>query len=89
MDEKISIVRQIAVMTDAGIPINDVLEDIVKNTQNQTVKEIFYSILNDINAGKSMSQALMPHRDSVGHIVLVMTRLGETTGKFCRSLFSA
>ncbi len=82
IDEKIAAIRQIAVMTDAGIPINEVLEDIVRNTQNSTLYEIFQSVTNDINAGKSMSQALLPYKDEMGHIVMAMTKLGETTGNF-------
>ena len=82
IDEKISNIRQIAVMTDAGIPIHDVLEDIVNSSKNPVTKEIFGSIANDINAGKSMSQALQPHKEEMGHIVMAMTRLGETTGNF-------
>jgi len=82
IDDKIAAIRQIAVMTDAGIPINDVLDDIVINTKNEAVKEIFSSASNDINAGKSMSQALEPYKDSLGHIVMAMTQLGEKTGNF-------
>jgi len=82
IDEKISNIRQIAVMTDAGLPIHDVLEDIVATSNNPTTKEVFSSIANDINAGKSMSQALEPHKEQMGHIVMAMTKLGETTGNF-------
>jgi len=82
IDEKISNIRQIAVMTDAGIPINDVLEDIVSSSKNPATKEIFSSITNDINSGKSMSQAIEPYKNEMGHIVTAMTRLGETTGNF-------
>jgi len=82
IDEKIAAIRQIAVMTDAGLPIYDVLEDIVANTQNQALKEILSSAAQDINAGKSMSQALEPHKEKIGHIVMAMTKLGETTGNF-------
>ena len=82
IDEKISNIRQIAVMTDAGIAIHDVLADIVTSSKNTATKEIFSAVANDINAGKSMSQALSPHKDVLGHIVMAMTKLGETTGNF-------
>ncbi len=82
IDEKIAAIRQIAVMTDAGIPINEVLDDLVQNTQNPTLREIFQSVTNDINAGKSMSQALAPYEEEMGHVVMAMTKLGETTGNF-------
>ncbi len=81
-DEKISNIRQIAVMTDAGIAIHDVLEDIVDTSKNPATKEIFAAIANDINSGKNMSQALEPHKEQMGHIVMAMTKLGETTGNF-------
>ncbi len=85
IDEKIAAIRQIAVMTDAGLPIYDVLEDIVANTKNQALKEILSAASQDINAGKSMSQALEPHKEQMGHIVMAMTKLGETTGNFSGS----
>jgi len=82
IDDKIAFIRQIAVMTDAGIPIHDVLEDIVRNSQNRLLKEILTAVANDINAGKSMSQALEPYKEQMGHIVMAMTKLGEKTGNF-------
>ncbi|NPA50370.1 MAG: type II secretion system F family protein [Epsilonproteobacteria bacterium] len=82
LDDKISVIRQIAVMTDAGIPIYDVLLDIAKNTHNKRLKEMFQSISSDINAGKSMSQALKPFSEEMGHVVMAMTKLGEQTGNF-------
>lgn len=85
LDEKIAAIRQIAVMTDAGLPIYDVLEDIVENTKNKALKGILSSVAQDINAGKSMSQSLEPHKEKMGHIVMAMTKLGETTGNFSKS----
>jgi type II secretory pathway component PulF len=80
--EKIATIRQIAVMTDAGIPIHDTLEDVALNTQNKRLQEIYHNVSNDINAGKSMSQAIHPYSDDFGHIVMAMTQLGERTGNF-------
>jgi len=87
IDEKIAIIRQIAVMTDAGIPIHDVIDDIILHSVNPTVKEVFGSVSNDLNAGKSMYDALFPYKEQLGHIVMVMTRLGETTGNFPEAYF--
>jgi len=87
IDEKIGIVRQIAVMTDAGIPIHDVIDDIVLHSINPTVKDIFGAVSNDLNAGKSMYEALEPHKDQLGHITMVMTQLGESTGNFPEAYF--
>ncbi len=85
IDQKISTIRQIAVMTDAGIAIHDTLEDVADNVENKRLKEIYHTISTDINAGKSMSDAIIPYTDDFGHVAIAMTKLGENTGNFPES----
>jgi type II secretory pathway component PulF len=85
IDDKIATIRQIAVMTDAGIPIHDTLEDVAQNTANKQLQEIYHNLANDINAGKSMSQAIDPYSEEFGHVAIAMTNLGEKTGNFPES----
>ncbi len=84
-EDKIATIRQIAVMTDAGIPIHDTLKDVAHNTTNKRLKEIYHKLAADINAGKSMSQAIAPYTEEFGHIAMAMTNLGEKTGNFPES----
>ena len=85
INDKISTIRQIAVMTDAGIAINDTLEDVADNTHNERLKEIYTKINSDINAGHSMSDAMEPYTNEFGHVALAMTKLGERTGNISES----
>ena len=85
LNDKISTIRQIAVMTDAGIPINDTLEDVAENTHNPRLKEIYFKMNSDINAGNSMSDAMKPYSEEFGHVALAMTKLGERTGNISES----
>ncbi len=85
INDKISTIRQIAVMTDAGIAINDTLEDVADNTENKQLKEIYTKINSDINAGNSMSDAMEPYTEEFGHVALAMTNLGERTGNISES----
>ena len=85
MNDKISTIRQIAVMTDAGIPINDTLLEVSENTENKQLKEIYASINSDINAGNSMSDAMEPYTEEFGHVALAITNLGERTGNISES----
>jgi len=85
IDDKIATIRQIAVMTDAGIPIHDTLEDVALNTTNKRLQDIYHTIAGDINAGKSMSQAIDPYAEDFGHVAIAMTNLGEKTGNFPES----
>ena len=83
--DKISTIRQIAVMTDAGIAINETLEEVSNNTTNKQLKEIYAKINADINAGNSMSDAMEPFTEEFGHVALAMTNLGERTGNISES----
>ena len=85
INDKISTIRQIAVMTDAGIAINDTLEDVAKNTSNKQLKDIYNTINNDINAGNSLADAMRPYTEEFGHVALAMTNLGERTGNISES----
>ena len=85
INDKISTIRQIAVMTDAGISITDTLEDVADNTDNKRLKEIYSKMNADINAGNSMAVAMEPYTDEFGHVALAMTNLGERTGNLSES----
>jgi general secretion pathway protein F len=85
INDKISTIRQIAVMTDAGIAINDTLEDVADNTHNERLNEIYTKINSDINAGHSLSDAMEPYTEEFGHVALAMTKLGERTGNISES----
>ncbi len=78
--DKISTIRQIAVMTDAGIPINDTLADVSENTDNKDLKEIYAVVVNDINSGRSFTDAMSKFADDFGNVTIAMTDLGERTG---------
>jgi len=78
--DKISTIRQIAVMTDAGIAINDTLADVAENTENKELKEIYSVVANDINSGKSLSDSMSQFGEQFGHVAVAMTDLGERTG---------
>lgn len=85
IQDKISTIRQIAVMTDAGIAINDTISEVSDNTQNKQLKEIYAKINSDINAGNSMSDSMKPFTEEFGHVALAMTNLGERTGNISQS----
>ena len=80
MGNKISAIRQIAVMTDAGISIHDSIDEVAKNTENPKLKTIFTTMGNDINAGKGISDSIEPYKEDFGHVAMAMTNLGEKTG---------
>ena len=85
MNDKISTIRQIAVMTDAGISITDTLFEVADNTHNPALKKIYHTMNNDINAGNSLFDAMKSYGTEFGHIALAMTNLGERTGNISKA----
>jgi len=85
LNNKISAIRQISVMTDAGISIHDAITEVALNTENPKLKKIYETIGSDINAGKSIADSIEPFKEEFGHIAIAMTNLGEKTGNIAGS----
>ena len=85
LNNKISAIRQIAVMTDAGISIHDAITEVAVNTENPKLKNIYQTMGNDINSGKSIADSIEPYKEEFGHVAIAMTNLGEKTGNISGS----
>ncbi|CAA6809082.1 MAG: Type II secretion system protein [uncultured Sulfurovum sp.] len=85
LNSKIAAIRQIAVMTDAGISIHDAITEVAVNTENPKLKKIYENVASDINAGKSIADSIEPYKEEFGHIAIAMTNLGEKTGNIAGS----
>lgn len=85
IDEKIATIRQISVMTDAGISIYNSIIEVSNFTDNPKLKAIYSNIANDISAGKTILESIKVYEKEFGHIALGMTNLGEQTGNIAES----
>jgi len=86
--ELIAAVRQLAVMTNAGIPLHDALVEIANSTTNDHLKNILSDLAESINAGISFSQSLKKYERELGSLTITMIRLGEQTGDMAHALFT-
>jgi len=86
-DSLIGAVRQLAVMTNAGISVHDSLHEIADAADDQSLKEIFGQIAEDINSGSSMSRSIERFRFQVGGLTVAMIQLGEQTGNMSDALY--
>lgn len=87
-DSLIASVRQLAVMTNAGIPIYDALKEIANSTVDKTLREILHQIAEDINSGLSLSESVENFRYQLGSLTVTMIKLGEQTGNMPEALFT-
>ena len=79
-------IRQLAVMTNAGISIHDSIKEVANSTEDKALKEIFASINDDLNSGLSMTEASEKFRSKLGDVDIAMISLGESTGNMAESL---
>ena len=82
----IAAMRQLSVMTDAGISIHDSIKEVSKATVDPSLKTIFEKIDDDLNAGLSLTESMMSHRHELGDVTIAMVELGESTGNMAESL---
>lgn len=82
----VATVRQLHVMTDAGISIHDSVKEVAKATEDKRLKEIFGRINDDLNAGMSLTESVSYFRGELGHIFVAMIKLGEESGNIAESL---
>ncbi len=87
-DALIAAIRQLAVMTNAGISIHDSLNEISTSTEDEALKHVFGKLADDINSGHSLSASMENFRFELGNLTIAMTELGEKTGNLDESLYA-
>ncbi|WP_457748103.1 type II secretion system F family protein [Sulfurimonas sp.] len=87
-DALIAAIRQLAVMTNAGISIHDSLSEIANATTDEALQKVFSKIADDINSGHSLSASMENFRYELGNLTIAMVELGEKTGNLDEALYS-
>jgi len=87
-DAHIASIRQLAVMTNAGISIHDSLGEIASATDDQTLKHVFSKLADDINSGHALSSSMENFRFELGNLTIAMVQLGEKTGNLDEALYA-
>ena len=82
----ISTLRQLAVMTGAGISIHDSINEVVNNTKDKRVAQIFGRVRDDLDAGMNISESIVQFERDVGNVSIALISLGEQTGRLAESL---
>ncbi len=86
IENYVSVLRQLSVMLDAGMPINVCLSEVIRSTHDAMLNAIMSSVLEDIEGGQSLTNAFKPYRYQLGDLSLSMIYLGEQTGTLAESI---
>ncbi|HYA20885.1 MAG TPA: type II secretion system F family protein [Burkholderiales bacterium] len=65
----------------AGIPLLEGLRDLRDSIENPRFKEVITSLLEDMEGGKLLSQALATHSAVFSHVFVSLVKAGEQTGR--------
>jgi len=87
-DALIAAIRQLAVMTNAGISIHDSITEIADATTDEALKVVFETLADDINSGHSLSASMKKFRYELGNLTIAMVELGEKTGNLDEALYA-
>jgi type IV pilus assembly protein PilC len=71
----------LAQLTQAGIPIIEGLRDLRDSLENPALREVLAGVLESIEGGKTLSQALAEHPRMFDRVFTGLIRAGEDTGK--------
>ena len=87
-DSLIAAIRQLAVMTNAGISIHDSINEIADATDDEALDTVFSKLGDDINSGHSLSASMKNFRFELGNLTIAMVELGEKTGNLDEALYA-
>lgn len=82
----VATIRQLSVMTNAGISIHDSIKEVAKSSDDKRLQEIFNRLNEDLNQGSSLTDSINLFKDEFGDVTIAMIRLGENTGNMAESL---
>jgi len=80
LEEYVSVLEQMYVMLNAGLAVDLVLENIAQYIKDRKLRKIILSVVNDIKAGMSLTQAVSRFEKELGILSVALFRLGEETG---------
>jgi len=72
--------RQFATMINAGLPLIKCLEIQEEQVQKQSFKKILRDVINDVEGGSTLADALKKHKDVFSELYVNMVAAGESGG---------
>jgi type IV pilus assembly protein PilC len=79
-DDIVMFTRQLSAMVGAGVPLLRALNSLQQHTESQGLKKILGGIIEDIQAGAPLADALGKHPSTFSDVYINMVRAGEAAG---------
>lgn len=79
-DDIVMFTRQLSAMVGAGVPLLRALNSLQQHTESAGLKKILGSIIEDVQAGAPLADALEKHPNTFSDVYVNMVRAGEAAG---------
>jgi type II secretory pathway component PulF len=76
----LAVTTQLSTAVRAGLPLLNCLDLIRKQQRKPAMRELFDDLVESVNAGKALSEAMAEHGEVFSPLYLSMIRVGETGG---------
>ncbi len=76
----LAVTTQLSTAVRAGLPLLNCLELIRKQQRKPAMRQLFDDLVNSVNAGKALSEAMADHPEVFSPLYVSMIRVGETGG---------
>ena len=86
MKDRIVFTRQFATLIGAGLPLSNSLRTVIEQTESKPMQKVVESILVDVEAGKTLTQACEKYPDVFNKVYIALLRAGEASGSLDSSL---
>ena len=86
MKDKIVFTRQFATLIGAGLPLSNSLRTVIEQTESKPMQKVVESILVEVEAGKTLTQACEKYPDVFNKVYIALLRAGEASGSLDVSL---
>ncbi len=80
-DDIVVFSRQLATMVEAGVPLVQSLSILAEQAENATLQKAVVSLRDDVESGKSLSEALERHKKIFSNLFISMVKAGESSGR--------
>lgn len=78
--EIVEFFKNLSMMTQSGIPLNEALGVLIPQTKRTSFKKFLVETKAQLEKGSSLSHALTPYREEIGDLALNIIRAGEVNG---------
>ena len=81
LSERVLIMRQLALMLEAGVPLLEALETVTQGIEAETGRRQFESVIAALRQGEPLGKALAEHAPGFPFYVYPMADIGEASGR--------